>query len=195
MSGNKIQIETGMIHGRFQPFHNGHFRYLKNALDCAGKLIVGITNPDPGSTAKVESDSHRHKPDANPFSYFHRMRMIQKSILLDETIKNRYSDIIITPFPINSPENWKYYIPLHNVVQLMIILEPWDEEKQKLFKSHGFEVYTLNGSRFENGAEHSGTNVRQCIFNNKPWDHKVPKGTKEVLDKWLQKKEMGLRGT
>ena len=27
-------IDIGMIHGRFQPFHNGHLDYLKNAIFC-----------------------------------------------------------------------------------------------------------------------------------------------------------------
>ena len=36
-----------MIHGRFQPFHNGHLDYLRGALARCDELFVGITNPDP----------------------------------------------------------------------------------------------------------------------------------------------------
>ena len=36
-----------MIHGRFQPFHNGHLEYLRGAAECCDELFVGITNPDP----------------------------------------------------------------------------------------------------------------------------------------------------
>ena len=175
-------IETGMIHGRFQPFHHGHFFYLRKALEYSKKLIIGITNPDPSFTTKVESDSHRHLSDANPFSYYLRMKMIQNSILCDDKLRMRYSDVVITPFPINKPEYWKYYIPMGDVVQLMTILDPWDEEKQNLFQKHGFEVIVLGDNRIVSGAE-----IRQDIYNKKSWVHKVPRGTMEILEQWLRK--------
>ena len=36
----------GMIHGRFQPLHNGHLAYLEAAAERCDHLFVGITNPD-----------------------------------------------------------------------------------------------------------------------------------------------------
>ena len=36
-----------MIHGRFQPFHNGHLEYLAGAAERSDEVFVGITNPDP----------------------------------------------------------------------------------------------------------------------------------------------------
>ena len=36
-----------MIHGRFQPFHNGHLEYLRGAAARSDEVFVGITNPDP----------------------------------------------------------------------------------------------------------------------------------------------------
>lgn len=33
----------GMIHGRFQPFHNGHWQYARAALARCDVLIIGIT--------------------------------------------------------------------------------------------------------------------------------------------------------
>jgi len=35
-----------MIHGRFQPFHNGHLEYMRGAADRSDELWIGITNPD-----------------------------------------------------------------------------------------------------------------------------------------------------
>ncbi len=176
-------IETGMIHGRFQPFHNGHFKYLKKALEFANKLIIGITNPDPGFTTEVTSDSHRHLPDANPFSYYLRMQMIQNTILADNMLRERFFDVMIVPFPINKPEFWEYYIPMDDLVQLMVILDPWDEEKRNMFQNHGFEVIALEGERSV-----SGTEIRHNVYSgNKTWHEKVPLGTLEVLESWLQK--------
>ena len=40
-------MKRGMIHGRFQPFHNGHLEYMRGAAERSDELWVGITNPDP----------------------------------------------------------------------------------------------------------------------------------------------------
>jgi len=31
-----------MIHGRFQPFHNGHLEYMRGAADRSDELWIGI---------------------------------------------------------------------------------------------------------------------------------------------------------
>ena len=38
-----------MIHGRFQPFHNGHLEYLRGAAERSDEVWIGITNPDPAT--------------------------------------------------------------------------------------------------------------------------------------------------
>ena len=45
-----------MIHGRFQPFHNGHLEYLRGAAAQSGEVFVGITNPDPQRIREEPSD-------------------------------------------------------------------------------------------------------------------------------------------
>ena len=171
----------GMIHGRFQPFHKGHFDYLSRAMENSEQLIVGITNPDPTMTSEHHSDSHRHLTGSNPYSYFLRMRMIQMSILLDDRLKDYYPKIIIVPFPVNKPDLWEHYIPLQGVVQIMRILEPWDREKRLKFEQAGFKVHVLEGSRAV-----SGTEVRDAIRSgDNSWQDKVPAGTLHVLTKWL----------
>ena len=77
----------GMIHGRFQPFHNGHFDYLSQALQKSRHLFIGITNPDATSVVEDNSDSHRHLASANPFPYYVRAQMIARSISLNSELK------------------------------------------------------------------------------------------------------------
>lgn len=48
-----MDVRYGMIHGRFQPFHNGHLEYALAALSRCSHLIVGITNPDPSTVIEV----------------------------------------------------------------------------------------------------------------------------------------------
>ena len=58
-----------MVHGRFQPFHNGHLEYLLGAYERSSEVFVGITNPDPLRIRPEASDPLRHLPESNPWSY------------------------------------------------------------------------------------------------------------------------------
>ncbi len=71
-NGTSDLVRWGMIHGRFQPFHLGHLEYLRLAAERSEMLIVGITNPDPGQIAEEETAQHRHRDEANPYTYFER---------------------------------------------------------------------------------------------------------------------------
>jgi cytidyltransferase-like protein len=66
-----------MIHGRFQPFHNGHFEYLQGAAAQSDEVWVGITNPDPTRVKPEPSDPVRHLPESNPYTYAERLLMVR----------------------------------------------------------------------------------------------------------------------
>src|SRR5262245_44124310 len=104
-----------MVHGRFQPFHDGHLEYLRAARPLCLTLIIGITNPDPAATREEATSEHRHLPESNPYTYFERFLMVRE-VLRDEGIAGDTS--IVIPFPVNSPERWRYYIP-PNVVHYL----------------------------------------------------------------------------
>lgn len=176
-------VDLGMIHGRFQPFHNGHFAYLKVALAESNKLLVGITNPYPAVIYQDDSDTHRHTSVSNPFSFYLRMRMVQESILRDPDLRDKYDDITIVPFPINRPELWKYYIPFMKATQFIRVNELWDKLKKETFEDYGFDVIDLPKEQVT-----SGTKVR-CLLNNSDpsWQKHVPEGTKRVLEEWSHK--------
>ena len=74
-----------MIHGRFQPFHNGHLEYLRGAAARSEAVFVGITNPDPRRVKEEPSDPMRHLPESNPFTYTERLLMIE-AVATDENI-------------------------------------------------------------------------------------------------------------
>src|SRR6266508_4802534 len=74
-----------MIHGRFQPFHNGHLEYLRATRDLCDSLVVGITNPDPETIREDPTSEHRHLPESNPFTYFERLLMV-RDVLRDEGV-------------------------------------------------------------------------------------------------------------
>ena len=39
---NKLEIVTGVLSGKFSPFHNGHLQFIKQALESCDKLYVMV---------------------------------------------------------------------------------------------------------------------------------------------------------
>lgn len=165
-----------MIHGRFQPFHVGHFDYLKKALQLIDEqLIIGITNATPESIKNESTDDHRHLSSTNPYTYFERLQMIQESIFALDIPVRELEKIFIVPFPIHEQHLWKFFVS-KETVQIMSVLEPWDEEKEQRFKKYGYKTYRLDCSRIT-----SGTIVRRAIKYKQAYQKLVPVGTRNVL--------------
>lgn len=160
-----------MIHGRFQPFHDGHLAYAQEVIEIGHTaLLVGITNPS--RTEKSEmSDDHRHRADANPYTFFERARMVTRS--LNRLYKKL--DVVAVPFNLNAPDSWAV-LP-RDVTQYVSVLEPWDCVKAQRFSEYGFEVVELLGRQ----RITSGTDVRQLLNSGRLAEAQVPQGTREVL--------------
>src|SRR5262245_58994682 len=99
-------VERGMIHGRFQPFHNGHLAYLTAAAARCRTLFVGITNPDVRRASPVPEDPLRHLPESNPFTYTERLLMV--SAAANEAVA---APVHVIPFPVTEPDLWDDYVP------------------------------------------------------------------------------------
>ncbi|MEE9276816.1 MAG: adenylyltransferase/cytidyltransferase family protein [Dehalococcoidia bacterium] len=164
----------GMIHGRFQPFHKGHWEYLQLAVDRCQTLLIGITNPDPMQIAEETTSNHRHRPEANPFTFFERLTMIRET-LLDSEIP--FARVIIIPFPVNLPDRWRYYVP-PEVVHFLRVFSPWEQTKVERLREEGYQVEVL-----QPGAEkqYEATEVRRRIASGEPWQDLVPPGVARVI--------------
>ncbi len=55
----------GLVVGRFQPFHNGHFALVRQALERCGSVVVAIGSSDAKPAAR------------NPFTAAERRRMVE----------------------------------------------------------------------------------------------------------------------
>ena len=169
-------FDLTMIHGRFQPFHVGHLKYLRDALERTRRcLLVGITNPDSISTEVADgADEHRHLAASNPFSFVDRARMVSRSLDLD--LKHSgIPTVLVVPFDIHRPDLWGFLPP--ETVQLVNILEEWDEEKVRRFRNAGFRVSEIPHDRIT-----SGTLAREMLLSREDSSMILPKGTREVLD-------------
>jgi nicotinamide-nucleotide adenylyltransferase len=160
-----------MIHGRFQPFHNGHLEYLRGAAARSERIFVGITNPDPWRIKEEPTDPLRHLPESNPFTYTERLLMVE-SVAADEGIR-----VHVIPFPVNEPELWAAYVP-PGVTQYLRLFSEWGGTKLDRLREAGYEVVVL-----DEGVEKeiSGVDVREAIRAGDDWESLVPPGVAQVI--------------
>ncbi len=160
-----------MIHGRFQPFHNGHLEYLRGAAARSDEVFVGITNPDPTRIKEEPSDPLRHLPESNPFTYVERLLMVQ-AVAEDEGM-----GVHVIPFPVNEPDLWPAYVP-PGVTQYLRLFSEWGGTKLDRMREAGYEVVVLDEG-IEKGI--SGADVRAAIRAGAEWEALVPPGVARVI--------------
>lgn len=172
MSRNVVP-EWGAIHGRFQPFHLGHFSYLLQAAARAEKVIIGITSPFKLAEPVVElTDRLRHLPSRNPFSYFERTEIITSAIMHhDRWMLER---VRIVPFDVNGAvSSYSESMPL-TAVQFVTAHEEWDVEKAQRFEQAGYSVEHLPPET----SRITATSVRALMADGDDrWRKLVPEGT------------------
>jgi cytidyltransferase-like protein len=163
-----------MIHGRFQPFHNGHLEYLRGAAERSDEVWVGITNPDPHRIQFEESDPLRHLPESNPYSYAERLLMVKAAagdLGLDAAA------VHVIPFPVNEPELWPAYVP-EGAVQYLRLFSSWGGTKLERLRESGYDVVVLDeGSE----KEISGADVRAALREGRDWESLVPPGVARII--------------
>jgi cytidyltransferase-like protein len=162
-----------MIHGRFQPFHNGHLEYLEGAASRCDELWVGITNPDPARIKEEPSDPLRHLPESNPYTYAERLLMV-RAAAADVGV-----DVHVIPFPVNEPELWDAYVPAR-MTQFIRLFSEWGGTKVDRLREAGYDVVVL-----DEGAEKniSGADVRAALREGgDDWRALVPAGVAKVID-------------
>jgi len=161
-----------MVHGRFQPFHNGHLELLRHASSRFPAVVVGITNADRASRVEEAVDPVRSTPEANPFSFGRRALMV-RAVLRAEGL----DDAPIVPFPISQPELWPDYV-LPGTVHVLRVFDAWGEEKARRLRAHGQEVVVVDPGA---AKEVSGAEVRRRLREGGDWQALVPAPVADLL--------------
>jgi cytidyltransferase-like protein len=172
--------KRGLVVGRFQPLHLGHQEYIIAASRRCERLYVGITHPDndPSKFYYHQSDPHRSKASANPFSFDMR-RMMVEGLLGEYSIDpSRYT---VVPIRLANSEDVHAVVPADTVV-FVTVYDEWGVTKKSMFEEMGFEVEVLWNRR---ETVTRGRDVRARIREGGEWQHLVPPSTYAVISDWL----------
>ncbi len=171
--------EVGVIHGRFQVFHNDHLTYVLAGKTKCRHLVVGITNPDPVLTRDDPADPLRSDPVANPLTYYERYVMVRE-VLIEAGVA--YPEFSIVPFPVNLPELYQYYVPLDATFYLTIY-DDWGRRKLEQFHSVGLRTEVLWRRSLDTKGLR-GTDIRRRMAAGEAWEHLVPRQTARLMQSW-----------
>jgi len=162
------------IHGRFQPFHNGHLEYALRAYSLCDLLYIGITNSDPFHVAADGTAPHRHLLDANPYPFYLRAEIIIGAM---QEAGAQLDHFRVIPFPINRAELIRYYVP-PEAVHYLCVFDQWGERKVELLTNQGLKTVGWK----DMPKLTAGTNIRQELAKGKSIAGNVPPFVEHYLN-------------
>ncbi|MDD4983982.1 MAG: hypothetical protein PHH82_04065 [Candidatus ainarchaeum sp.] len=177
-------------HGRFQPFHKGHLKFVLYLLGKYDILYIGISNPlrkipagFEGFSEKLkESLEHARDPRSNPFNYFEREQIILDSLREEGVDLSRVK--ILPHFAIYEDSNWFELMPPKE--STVIAIPAKDEhhfEKIRGYEKVGYKVEIIP----QMSKDISGSRVRESIYaGTEEWKEIVPKGAIPLIEKWIE---------
>lgn len=173
-----MEIAYASIHGRFQPFHNGHLAYALEALRRTERLYVGLTKvltePGPGGVVAP----HRLDPNSNPLTYFERVQIVRAALLGAGVPEAR---VDIGPFPIENPERLPEFWP-PQLPCITTVVDKWNEEKIGILKAQGYQVLVAKDGAYAGEEYASGTRIRELIrAGDDRWRRYVPDAAADLV--------------
>jgi nicotinamide-nucleotide adenylyltransferase len=151
----------GLIIGRFQPFHNGHFEVIKTIANDCDAIIIGIGSAELSHTLD------------NPFTAGERHLMISRA-LKEEGLDTFY---IVPIVDIHRYAVWVSHVEA--LVPPFNTIYSNNPLTRRLFREAGYEV---RHSPLFNRDLYSGTEIRRRIIDGEEWKDLVPKGVAGVIE-------------
>ena len=154
-------MTIGLFLGRFQPFHNGHLKVIREISAEVDKLVIAIG-----------SAQESHTLD-DPFTAGERHLMLSET--LDEIGIQNY--FLIPIVDINRYSVWVAHV--RSLVPPFDVIYTNNELTSRLFRESGFEV---KATKLYDRHKYSGKTVRDLMISGGDWRSLVPKGTERVID-------------
>jgi nicotinamide-nucleotide adenylyltransferase len=157
-------MKSGLMMGRFQPFHNGHLNLAHQILENCDELIIAI------------GSSQFNYTFSNPFTAGERIHLIHDS-LIEEKIDLKRVYII----PILNLENNSIWIQhLRSMVPKFNYIYTGNKFVLELL-SGSPQPFDIRPPKFYDEVNCSGTNIRMNIVMNKEWKDLVPNAVYAIL--------------
>lgn len=150
-----------LLLGRFQPFHCGHLKVVKEIAKEAEYLVIAIG-----------SAQYSHSLE-NPFTVGERYTMISRT-LKAEGIENCN---LVTIEDIHRYAVWVSHVISH--APKFDVVYAHNPLSIRLFKESNFKVVELELHRPQ---EYSGTEIRRRIIAGEKWRNLIPKAVADVID-------------
>jgi len=149
------KYKTGLVIGRFQPFHNGHKYLIQKALENVEKIIIGI------GSANANDEN-------NPYSFEQRKKMLEEFISQEEI-----GDRVVKIFPSNDiadDDKWAKQTTQASG-KIDIIISNNDSGVNVFFEKLGYEILRIPYYKRE---IYEGWRIRKLMREGEAWEDRVP---------------------
>ena len=180
--------EFGCVTGRLQPLHKEHQELFALVLERHDRLVVAVTNPDPGSRFADDANPVRHCARENPFTFYERQRFVVAALGELGVPGERFE---VVPFPLHAGELVAQYVPL-DTTQYVRVFSPWEDRKVDLLAGYGYPVARLEPS----GSKRlSATEIRAALRDGGDWQESVPSAVVKLITAFLASMPLADRDT
>lgn len=157
-------MSSGLMIGRFQPFHNGHLNLVHQILSECDELIIAV------------GSSQFNFTFSNPFTAGERIYFIHNSLVESKIDLSR---VYILPI-LNLENNAIWVQHLKCMLPKFDSIYSGNKFVQELL-SHSSETFGIHAPVFHNKNECNGTNIRMNIVMNKEWRNFVPNAVYKII--------------
>lgn len=155
-------MRRGLVVGRFQPFHKGHLSLVNSIMKECQELII------------VVGSAQFNYLYTDPFTASERILMIHGALLESKISAER---VYIIPV-INDENNATWYARLTTLIPEFHVLYSGNEFVKCLVGTR-IPVQIPN---FTKKRSYNGTNIRNLIAREKPWNHLVPSSVALLME-------------
>jgi len=157
------EFRRALYVGRFQPFHLGHLKAIKDVVGKAGELVIAIGSAQYGYDL------------LNPFTGGERLTMIR--LALNEAKVNPAKYLIVPVPDLHRPLVWvSWIVSLVGYFDVVFSNEP---VTVRAFKEKGYRVESVPPYRQE---LYSGSEIRRRMREDEEWRDLVPKSVASYIE-------------
>lgn len=155
-------VKRGLFVGRFQPFHMGHLKAVKDILENLDELVI-----------VVGSSQCSHRLD-NPFTAGERIIMIRRALEKEGIAPSRYW---VVPVP-DAKVHMIWVAQVVGYTPKFDVVYTNEPLTRRLFMEAGYKVKLVP---FHKREVYSATEIRKRMLNGKNWEELLPRSVVQFI--------------